>query len=152
MSAQSIVAAVKTILANGVGQFQQVEDLDAVPFAIFPQNTPCALLQLMREPEVPVTHGRSRVDADLDVHMWQAVSAPTPLNAETFKGLVNDTVVELRAHPRLDGNADVPGESQVLISGRRLSTLFTRPIITPSKVWLHAVVTDRIVEFVQTPL
>lgn len=151
MSAQTIVAAAKAIV-EAMDAFEQVEDLDAVPFAIYPQNTPCCLLQLMREPEVAVTHGRSQVNADLDAHIWKTVGAPTPESAADFKTLVNDTVKTFRAHPRLDGLADIAGESQILLSGRQLAVQWTRPLLTGKGAWLHAVITNRVVEFVTTPL
>lgn len=152
MSGQAIVSAAKTILAANIDELVEVQDLDAVPFRIHPQGAPCVLLQLQRFSEVPVAHGKSRVDGDLDLHIWDQCGAPTEETAESFKNLVNTVALELRKHPRMDGLADVAGESQLMISGRRLQTQFTRPIIRPNAVWLHAVITNRVTEFVNTSI
>jgi hypothetical protein len=150
MTGQSIVDAAKTII-QGLDLFEQVEDIDAVPFVLYPQSTPACILQLQRENEQPITFGKNQVSADLDAHVWNAVAAPTSEESEAFRGTVNSLVARLRRASHLDGLADVAGESQILIAGRRLNVQFTRPIVRPSRTWLHAVVTNRIVEIVNAP-
>lgn len=150
MTAQSIVAAAKSII-EGLDLFEQVEDIEAVPFVLYPQNTPSCILQLQREIEAPITLGKNQVTADLDVHIWNAVAAPTLELATEFKDIVNTLAARLRRSSHLDGLADVAGSSQILIAGRRLSTQFTRPIVRPGRTWLHAVITNRIVEIVDAP-
>lgn len=161
MSSASIVTAAKSILRTGMGSsLATIEDLDAVPFAISPfpsalataATSPCALLQFMRAPEKAAAHGYGRVDGELDVHIWSAIAAPTPADAQEFKELVDSALLVLRAHPRLGGLADVVGVSKILLAGWRMSVQFTRPIIRPSRVWQHAVITNPITEFVQMPL
>jgi hypothetical protein len=162
MSEQSIVSATKTILTDALGDsFETIEDLDAIPFTIVPYPndqvrnaavSPCCLLQYTRDAERPVTHGRNVVSANVDAHIWSAVPSPTPEAAEDFKNLVHSVVVELRQHPRLDGLADVAGESQVTRACLQLAAQITRPIVRPNKVWQHAVITIPVEEFVSIPL
>ncbi len=151
MTQTSVVRAARKLIRENVAGLQTVADLQAVTPPIPPDECPAVLITFQRQPERPLAFGCNRVDGDMEIHLWRYDAEQSEENADSFDELLAAIADQLRAHPHFDGNADVAGKSQVLISGRQMTVTTTKPIFR-NHVIRHGWIANRVTEIVTVPV